>query len=96
MHPRTASITKQLRDDGTIEGCLPAAPPLVPALDSLRLRLRVLGLLLTSLIAGAIAAVLFVEPALLRTDYPLPLAVLFVAIGGAALWTARGLRRGTV
>lgn len=65
----------------------------MPALDSLRLRLRLLGLVLTSAIAGGLAAVLLLQPALLRTDYPLPMAALFVAIGALALWTARGLRR---
>lgn len=65
----------------------------MPALDSLRFRLRVFGLLLTSLIAVVIAGVLVVQPTLLETDYPLPMALLFVAIGAVALWTARGLRR---
>ena len=63
------------------------------ALDSLRFRLRLLGLLLTSLIAAGIAAILLFAPALLRTDNPVPMAALFVVIGALALWTARGLRR---
>lgn len=92
MRARTTPVTKRLRDDGTNEGRL-AAPLPVPALDSLRLRLRLLGLVLTSAIAGGLAVVLVLEPSLLRTDYPLPMAALFVAIGALALWTARGLRR---
>ncbi|NIB98556.1 hypothetical protein [Halobacterium sp. R2-5] len=63
------------------------------ALDSLRFRLRLLGLLLTSLIAAGIAAILLFAPTLLRTENPVPMAALFVAIGALALWTARGLRR---
>lgn len=61
--------------------------------SSVRLRLRVLGLVATSAVAAAMAGALLLEPSLLRAAHPLPLAGAFLVIAALALLVANWLRR---
>lgn len=55
---------------------------------SLRIRLRVLGLVLSGLIAGALAVQLVVAPGLFRSAHPLPLVAVFLVLAAVSVATA--------
>lgn len=60
--------------------------------SSVRVRLRVLGLVATSAVPAAMTGALRLEPSLLRAAHPLPLAGAFLVVAALALPAANWLR----